>query len=274
MEKFSACEIYTLLNYLKKSTFVSCVFPMFLNSMKRFFILAALVFPFVIEACSSEDEEIEKESKAPTGAVDLGIVMTREDGSTYNLYWATSNLCKDGLCPNPEDYGNYYAWGETKLKYNFWEDTYEFYQGYSEPYSKYNNSDNKTVLETGPNGDDVASKILGGKWRMPTYEEWAALCTNCPKWTWTDNYNGTGVAGIILTSNVSGYKKKSVFLPAAGDKYGTVAITGEVGYYKSSSLNTANPRDACGVAISEGGIALHNNHSRYHGDSIRPVYED
>lgn len=50
----------------------------------------------------------------PEGGVDLGIVMTRTDGSTYKLYWAESNLTRNGLCQHPEDYGEYYAWAETK----------------------------------------------------------------------------------------------------------------------------------------------------------------
>ena len=60
--------------------------------------------------------------------------------------------------------------------------------------------------------DDVAHVILGGKWRMPTDDEWAELLNNCTR-TWTDNYNGTGVKGRIVTSNIEGYKDKSIFLP-------------------------------------------------------------
>ena len=48
----------------------------------------------------------------PEGAVDMGIVMTREDGSTYKLYWAETNLCESGLCQRPEDLGDYYAMWE------------------------------------------------------------------------------------------------------------------------------------------------------------------
>lgn len=53
----------------------------------------------------------------PEGAVDMGIVMTREDGSTYKLYWAETNLCESGLCQRPEDLGDYYAWEETQPYY-------------------------------------------------------------------------------------------------------------------------------------------------------------
>jgi hypothetical protein len=58
-----------------------------------------------------------KTGSIPKGAVDLGVVITREDGTTYALYWAESNLCETGLCANPEDYGDYYAWGETVPHY-------------------------------------------------------------------------------------------------------------------------------------------------------------
>ena len=47
----------------------------------------------------------------------MGIVMTREDGSTYKLYWAETNLCESGLCQRPEDLGDYYAWEETQPYY-------------------------------------------------------------------------------------------------------------------------------------------------------------
>ena len=59
-----------------------------------------------------------KESQCPEGAVDLGIIMPREDGTTYRLFWAESNLSKDGLCPKPEDFGDYYAWGGTEPYYS------------------------------------------------------------------------------------------------------------------------------------------------------------
>ena len=93
-----------------------------------------------------------KESTIPAGAVDLGIVMTRTDGTTYKLYWAKSNLSDKGLCATPEDYGDYYAWGETAPKENYSWSTYKFSTSSSGPFSKYNTSssygtvDKKTVL--------------------------------------------------------------------------------------------------------------------------------
>ena len=51
---------------------------------------------------------------------------------------------------------------------------------------------------------------------MPTHEEWKWLKQNCT-WTWTDDYNGTGVAGRIVTAT----NGNSIFLPAAGFKEGS-----------------------------------------------------
>ena len=121
--------------------------------------------------------------------------------------------------------------------------------------------------------DDVAHVILGGKWRMPTDDEWAELLNNCTR-TWTDNYNGTGVKGRIVTSNIEGYKDKSIFLPAAGIRYGTTlgGAGGAAGNYWSSSLDTEYSENAWSFlfAINE---EYMGTDWRYDGQSVRPVSE-
>ena len=208
-----------------------------------------------------------KNHLCPSGAIDLGL----------SIYWATSNLSISGLCANPEAYGDYYAWGETspKDKYNW--STYKWCNGNYNSLTKYNNSssygtvDNKTVLDS---EDDVAHVKLGGNWRMPTDEEWTELRDNCT-WTWTSNYNGTGVAGRIVTSNVSGYTDKSIFLPAAGYRSGTSLINaGSYGRYWSSSSSTIYRDGACSVGFSSGDVYRNNGgYYRYYGQSVRPVSE-
>ena len=212
-----------------------------------------------------------KESTIPAGAVDLGIVMTRTDGTTYELYWAKSNLGDKGLCTNPEDYGDYYAWGETEPKENYAWSTYKFGTSSSGPFSKYNtissygSIDNKTVLES---SDDVASVKLGGKWRMPTDAEWTALLKTCT-WTWTTNYNGIGVSGRIVTAT----NGNSIFLPAAGYRYDTYfRNVGSDGDYWSSSLNTDFPRGAWYVYFYSDDVYRYLN-NRCYGQSVRPVSE-
>lgn len=203
--------------------------------------------------------------KIPEGAVDLGIVMTRADGTTYNLYWAKSNLCETGLCANPEDYGDYYAWGETKPKSEFNWSTYKYGSSSSGPFTKYNGSD-KTVLD--PDDDAVVQAILGGKWRMPTIEEWMALREQST-WVWTDDYNGTGIKGRIITAN----NGNSIFLPATGYRYNAfLDDDGAKGFYWSSSLNTDEPNKAWYIFYDSVGPGRYSE-DRIFGQAIRPVYE-
>ena len=223
-------------------------------------------------------------SDPPAGAVDLGIMMTRGDGTTYKLYWAKSNLSDKGLCTNPEDYGDYYAWGEIdpyyssqdpltwkggKTGYNW--ASYKWCNGSYSTLTKYNTSssygnvDNKTVLES---SDDVASVKLGGKWRMPTGAEWRELMTKCT-WTWTTNYNGTGVTGRIVTAT----NGNSIFLPAAGGRLATdLNFVGSDGNYWSSSLSTDRPRYAWDVGFGSDNVYRLSSF-RCYGFSVRPVSE-
>lgn len=222
----------------------------------------------------------------PAGTVDLGIVMTRADGTTYNLYWAKSNLSDKGLCANPEDYGDYYAWAETESYYSSqsplaWKNgksegydwaSYKWRNGSSSTLTKYNTKssrgtvDNKTVLDQ---EDDVASVKLGGKWRMPTYAEWLELGAKCT-WIWKTNYNGTGVSGQKVTAP----NGNSIFLPAAGHRTGTDLIgAGSYGYYWSSSLYTYEPLNAWYVDFDFFNVFRPNTYSRWYGHSVRPVTE-
>ena len=200
--------------------------------MKKY--LVALLSFLLFSACTPENIDNSDDQNCPDGAVDLGIVMTREDGSTYKLYWAKSNLCESGLCANPEDDGDYYAWGETEPKTDYTWSTYKWCDGDEiHPFlTKYNTDsscgvvDNNFVLDP---EDDAAHVKLGGKWRMPTDEEWTELRTKC-KWKWTTKGKRKGYK---VTSKTNG---NSIFLPAAG-RYGTrLLYVGENGFYWASSL--------------------------------------
>ena len=204
--------------------------------------------------------EVMVKNPVPAGAVDLGL----------SVYWATCNLCA-----KPEDYGDYYAWGETEPKENYYWSTYKFRtSGDSDDnvkFSKYNTKssrgtvDNKTVLES---SDDVASIKLGGKWRMPTDAEWTELLTKCT-WTWVTNYNGSGINGRLVTAS----NGNSIFLPAAGYRsfsnlYGACSD----GYYWSSSLYANVPYVAYYVRFDSVNIDRYVD-NRYYGRSVRPVSE-
>ena len=238
--------------------------------MKRLVYLSLAAMMVLVVSCKKDKPA--PAPKIPEEAVDLGVEMTREDGTTYKLYWAKSNLGIRGLCENPEDAGDYYAWGEMEPKDNYDWSTYIFGSSKGGPFSKYNTDDNRTILETGAEGDDVASKILGGKWRMPTKKEWETLSSQCA-WTWTDDYNHTSVAGVIVTGNVEGYKDKSIFLPAAGYRTDDVHDEGSYGDYWSSSLSTDTPSEAYLVWFGRNDVSW-VYYYRYVGYSVRPVWEE
>lgn len=193
-------------------------------------------------------------------AVDLGL----------SVKWASFNLGAS----KPEEYGDYYAWGETETKSVFSWSTYKWCNGTGSSLTKYNTNssygtvDNKTTLETGSEGDDVASKKLGGFWRMPTDQECTELRTNCT-WTWTTQ---NGVYGRLVTSKLNG---NSIFIPAAGRWYETLFSLGSTGIFWSSSLNTTyGPNCAWNVFFNSSDMGRYNNEYRYIGLSVRPVYAE
>ena len=186
----------------------------------------------------------------PTGAVDLGL----------SVYWSTCNLGAS----KPEEYGDYYAWGETEIKEDYSWSTYKFGTSVSGPFSKYNTMPSFGAVDLDPE-DDAAHVILGGKWRMPTDAERTELIEKCT-WTWTTQ---NGVNGRLVT----GPNGNSIFLPAAGAREGTnLYYVGSDGLYWSSSLWYAGAGDAQYVRFNSGSVYWLNS-GRCCGLSVRPVSE-
>ena len=185
--------------------------------------------------------------------VDLGL----------SVKWATFNVG----ATKPEEYGDYFAWGETTTKSVYGWSTYNWCNGTSSTLTKYNTSniygtvDQKTKLEL---SDDAARVNWGGKWRMPTYDEFLELREKCT-WKWTTQ---NGVKGYMITNNGN-----SMFLPAAGYRYESSLINaGSLGYYWSSSLETGIPYYAWYMelnSIMEEEGSHRGNRSA--GRSVRPV---
>ena len=203
--------------------------------------------------------------------VDLGIVVDDK-----KIKWATCNVGAS----KPEDYGDYFAWGETAAKENYTWATYKWMQegqsdsNYITKYTFvdqqtggiwYDGStfigDNKTVLDF---EDDAARASWGGSWRMPTDAEWTELRTECT-WTWTTQNEKNGYL-------VTGPNGNSIFLPAAGRRYGTSLLrAGSDGLYWSSSLYEASSVSAIVHFYSDEVSRVGG--SRCLGFSVRPVSE-
>ena len=190
--------------------------------------------------------------------VDLGLPS--------GTLWATCNVGAS----SPEDYGDYYEWGETETKStnDRWS-TYKWYNGSSNTLTKYNTSsylgtvDNKKVLDP---EDDVAHVKWGGSWRMPTDAELTELREKCT-WTWTTQ---NGKNGYKVTSKSNG---NYIFLPAAGCRVdSSLYDAGTYGYYWSASLDESYPGYAWDMCFDSGDVGGDFNNFRFYGQSVRPVY--
>ena len=168
--------------------------------------------------------------------------------------WATCNVGAD----SPEDYGDYFAWGETTPKDTYDWDTYQYGDG--DTFTKYTGSDGLTTLLP---EDDAATANWGPDWRMPTKEEWQELLDNTTV-TWTTQ---NGVSGRLFTAA----NGNSLFLPAAGRRWGGefdgVSI---YGFYWSSSLFTGYSVYAWLLGFDSGDYNMLCT-DRYGGHCVRPV---
>jgi len=188
-------------------------------------------------------------------------------GLPSGTLWA---ICNVGAT-YPEDYGDYFAWGETSPKSNYDWSTYQWCNGFKSTLTKYCTQssygyngfvDNRTVLEP---ADDAAHVNWGGDWRMPTYDEMVELKSNCT-WTWTTQGGKNGY-------KVTGSNSNSIFLPAAG-YYGDGSLNyaGSGGEYWWSLLNADNPNCAYSLYFNSGEVCMSNSGGRCFGRSVRMVY--
>ena len=188
-----------------------------------------------------------------TEMVDLGL----------SVKWASFNVG----ATKPEEYGHYFAWGETEPKTDYSWATYKWCNGDYNKLTKYNNqysygtADGKKVLES---GDDAATVKWGEPWRTPTSSEWEELAEDCI-WQWK-TYQG--VKGYLVSGKKSGYTDKSIFLPAAGAYSESIGVEG---LYWSANINTSMPFYAIYSILSSNGVDF-NSTARNLGLTVRPVH--
>ena len=186
-------------------------------------------------------------------AVDLGL----------SVKWAPYNVG----ATKPEEYGDYFAWGETASKKDYKWTNYQFGTSKNGPFSKYvidsgyGTVDHKIVLDP---EDDAAYTNWNGNWRLPSNEEAAELIDNCT-WSWTTR---NGVKGYKVTGPSGNF----IFLPANGMRSGTsLSDAGSKGNYWSSSLSADGAYFASSPFFNQSEVQSGNNY-RYLGLGVRPVY--
>ena len=186
-------------------------------------------------------------------------------GLPSGTLWATCNVGAE----KPEEYGDYFAWGETSPKSNYEWGTYKYGADHDQltkycensEFGKDGFTDSKTILE---DSDDAATVNWGDNWRMPTVTEVRELFHNCTS-VWTTQ---EGVHGRVFV----GPNGNQIFLPAAGECSGGNHLNEEeYGYYWSSTLTDY------GTSFHASGLSFFSNtparvdSERCKGFPVRPV---
>ena len=190
--------------------------------------------------------------------VDLGLPS--------GTLWATCNVGANA----PEEYGDYFAWGETAPKDYYYWDTYKWCNGSYTTMTKYCTdssygyngfTDGKTELDP---EDDAAYVNWGPSWRMPTTEQQRELYEKCSS-TWTTL---NGVSGRLFT----GPNGNTLFLPAAGGRWDeSLGYAGSDGYYWSRALDSSHPNGAYLLYFGSGYWSGWDGNGRSYGRSVRAV---
>lgn len=222
---------------------------------------AGLILPNV-SLCVAENEVYYNPYVDPYNGhayVDLGLPSGTK--------WATMNVG----ATKPEEYGLYFAWGDTQgytasqvgsgegQKAFAWAD-YKWSEDGGTTMSKYNETDGKTVLDL---EDDAVAVAWGGSWKIPTEAQCQELIDNTT-YTWTAV---NGVNGGKFTASNGNY----IFIPAAGIVYyGIMHYVGDSGFIWDTSLGSDGVRNSNYLYFG-GSKDFVNSNLRCHGYSVRGV---
>ena len=222
--------------------------------MKRIYLIMLMIAAMMV-SCNPNDDDDNSNSGGGNGGgndqyngyeyVDLGLPS--------GLKWATCNVG----ATSPEDYGDYFAWGETSPKAEY---TIENSITYGEQMSDI----------SGNAQYDAATANWRGSWRMPTKDEMQELLDYC-EFEWTQN-NGVDLY------KITGPNTNSIFLPAVGYRFGTSSFgsciigcywtSTSIGY-DSDAYHLYLDRNYESNYVVDADIKLYNNRS--YGHAIRPV---
>ena len=188
--------------------------------------------------------------KATISVAVKAIPEAKDLGLPSGTKWATFNVGAN----SPEEYGEYYAWGESGVKDAYTVSNYEYCKN-----GMYINI-GKDIRGT---EFDTAREKWGGEWMMPSTTQFNELIANCTsEWTTVN-----GVKGRKFTSKING---EYIFFPAAGYYGSSVSNTGSNGYYWSGNIDSDNAEKATNLSVKSGTPGFASN-TRFYGFSVRPV---
>ena len=184
--------------------------------------------------------------RLPEHTVDLGLPS--------GLLWSTVNLGGN----KETDFGLYFSYGNVDGhevgSYSFTSENYSQTSGYN-------------LLGDIPTNStyDAAVAMLGDGWRIPTMADFGELIRNCTK-EWTSDYQGSGIAGAVFTSNLNGNK---IFFAGSGYSNGTIR-EGATAYLRESTYNGNGYTARINADNSDCDFSYANN---FTGIPIRPVFD-
>ena len=224
--------------------------------MKRIKIIALAALTILAAACNDNDNIADIENLKP-----IEIVNGQENGFDYadlglpsGTLWATCNVG----ATSPEQAGLYFAWGETT---GFTADQVENGER-SFDEDSYNIGSAASISTDLTLEQDAAHVHMGGKWRMPTYDDFVELNRNCVT-SWIEK---NGICGKLFTSVVNG---NSIFFPTSGSCYGKSIVNfNDVGYYWSATGGSANTSS---ILVFKSRVSFSSFYSRYYGRTVRGV---
>ena len=196
------------------------------------------------------------------------------------LFFSTTNVGAS----IPEEYGDFFAWGETMPKEEYNWTNYKWTLGIQSypstladsDFEKYNIFDGFMHLEA---EDDAATANWGQNWHTPAQSQWKWLSDeeNCT-WEWTTQNDTTGY---LVTSKAPGCEGNQIFLPAGGYYSGyqngenhnsTYAYMRLSGCYWSADRGIAGSSFGFYLSTREDSHYGDSNQMRFYGQNVRPVY--
>ena len=212
-------------------------------------ISAIFITAFTFCSCSKDDED--KNEKENGVDIETNAHEYIDLGLPSGTLWATCNVGAN----SPEEYGYYYAWGETMHKETYNWSTYKWCNGSENTLTKYYTGDNKKQLE--PN-DDVANINWGSGWFIPSIDQLKELFS----YTTSSRIKLKGTEGIELKSIING---KAIIIPCAGYISNGTLYDTDMFYIWSRSLEKGIGWSKC---LDSSGQSIHY---RCDGLSVRPV---